>query len=281
MRDLGWTEGRDFITVQSGFQFGGAQLDEAVRRVVADKPDLIFTITTAYAVALHRAMGSIPVVMVSCGYPVEAGLADNLAKPGKNVTGNTLYAGTEIWGKLLQLLREVKPGIYRISVLWTYVPPTFPKEEVEPCYAELRESERLLGLKLHIVETANADQVPAALAEIDAERPEALMLTLGLPPSAMSIVMQFAANKRLPTIIENRPPPMIKPSPLLSYGPVWRELVRSAVGLVDKVLKGAKPGDLPIQQPAKFEMVVNLKIAKALGITIPPTLLARADEVIE
>jgi len=280
MRELGWTEGQDFIIVQSGFYYGAPELNEAANRVVADNPDLILTITTAYALALHRATTSIPIVMVSCGYPVESGLAHSLGRPGKNVTGNALYAGVEVWGKLLQLLTEAKPGVNRISVLWTYVPPAFPQEEIEPCYAELRSAERLLGLKLRIVEIAKADQVPAALAEIDAERPEALLLTGGLSFKANSTIMQFAVSKRLPTITDLSWP-NVEPSPLLSYGPVYAELLRSALASVQKILKGARPGDLPIQQPARFEMVVNLKTAKAIGLTIPQELVSRADTVIE
>ncbi len=285
MSDLGWAEGRDFIVVQSGFrgyQFSERQLDEAARRFVADKPDLIITITTAWALAAHRATATIPIVMYTSGYPVESGLADSLARPGKNVTGNSIYAGTEVWGKLLQLLYEAKPGVKRISVLWAYVPPAFAREEIEPCYVELRTAARSLDLKLHIVEVATADQVPAALAEIEAERPDALLLAGRFALNVMSSITQFAVNSRLPTIVDSSLSAfMVEPSPLLSYGPVFRELMRSAAASVDKILKGAKPGDLPIQQPAKFELEIDAKTAKAIELTIPQSLLLRADRLIE
>jgi putative ABC transport system substrate-binding protein len=182
MRVLGWTEGRDFIVMQSGIEAGSrSPLDEAAQRVVANKPDLICTLSTAYALAAQRATGSIPIVMLTSGYPVEAGVADSLAKPGRNVTGNTIYAETGVWGKLLQLLREAKPDIKRVGILWTYVIPAFPKEEIEPGYAELNGAARLLNLELHIVEVANSDRVQAALAEIDRWNSEGLLLTSLFP----------------------------------------------------------------------------------------------------
>jgi putative ABC transport system substrate-binding protein len=280
MRDLGWIEERDFVIVESGVQWGQFELHDAVNRIVVDKPDLVLTFSTAYALAVHRAVATIPIVMWTSGYPVEAGVADSLARPGRNVTGNTAYAGTEIWGKLLQLLRDVKPAVKRISVLWTYVPPKFPRAEIEPCYAELRHAERSLDLKVHIVEAEN-DQVPGALAEIDGAMPGALLVTSGLALSQRSTVMQFAVRRRLPTITDGSWPATVEPHPLLAYSPNVPELFRSAAAYVDKVLKGAKPGDLPIQQPAKFQMVVNLRTAKAIGLAIPHDLLLRADRVIE
>jgi putative ABC transport system substrate-binding protein len=280
MREVGWTEGTDFIIVQSGFEFGAPDPDEAARRTVAGNPDVILTIATSYALALHRATTSIPIVMVSCGYPVEAGLAISLAKPGKNVTGNSLYAGVEVWGKLIELLAQVKPGVKHIGILWAYTPPAFPREEIEPCYTELRNAEHLLGLKLSIIEIANTDQVPAALAQISAERPEALLLTGGLSLKSTSTIMEFAVDKGLPTIIDYGWV-LGEPSPLLSYSPVYEELARTAVLSIIKILKGAKPGDLPIQQPSRFELTVNLKTAKAIGLSIPQELLWRADRVVE
>jgi putative ABC transport system substrate-binding protein len=166
------------------------------------KPDLIVTQTTAHALAMQRATGSIPIVMLYSGYPVEAGAADSLAKPGRNVTGNTIYAETGVWGKMLQLLQEAKPDIKRVGILWTYVIPAFPKEEIEPGYAELNSAARSLNLELHLVEVANSDQVQAALAEIDEGKPGGLLLTSFFTRKAMSVVTQFAVDKGLPTIVD-------------------------------------------------------------------------------
>ncbi len=281
MRNLGWTEARDFVIVESRLQYGEWEpLADAARRIAANKPDVVLVTSTAYAVALHRVTATVPIVMHTSGYPVEAGLADGLARPGKNVTGNTVYAGAQVWGKLLQLLRETKPGINRISVLWTYVPPPFLRAEIEPGQAELRNASHLLGLKVHIVEAGKA-QVTAALAEIEAEHPDALLLTSGLPYDVRPTVMQFAVTKRLPMIADAEWVSTFEPYPLLSYGAVLRELMRSSATYVHQILKGAKPGDLPIQQPAKYQLAINLKTAKAIGLTIPHELLLRADRVIE
>jgi putative ABC transport system substrate-binding protein len=195
MRVLGWIEGQDFIVMQSGIETGSrSPLDEAAQRVVANKPDLIFTTTTAYALAAQRATGSIPIVMLASGYPVEAGAADSLAKPGRNVTGNAIYTERGVWGKMLQLLREAKPDIKRVAALWSYVIPAFPKEEIEPTYAELNSAARSLNLELHIVEVANSDQPQAALAEIDEWKPGGLLLTSFFSEKARSVVMQFASR---------------------------------------------------------------------------------------
>ena len=282
MRDLGRTEGRDFLIEQSGAQVGQTNFDEAAKPVAASAPDLIVVPNTAFALAAHRVTKTIPIVMLFSGYPVEAGLADSLARPGKNVTGNTTYAGTEIWAKLIQLLLEVRPETRRVSVLWTYVPPAFPKEEIDPCYAELRNAERSLGVAVHIVETAKSEQIQAALARVEAEQPDALLVTSGVPVNARSTITQFAVDKRLPTITDLVWVTAVGPyPPLLSYGPVWMEVVRNAAACMDKIMKGVKPGELPIQLPAKFAMTVNLRTAKAIGLVIPPLLLARADEVFE
>ena len=283
MHDHGWTVGRDLIIEQFGVKLSDLQLGEAAQRVVASKPDLIVTISTAHALALQRATGSIPIVMLSSGYPVEAGVADSLSKPGRNVTGNALYAATGVWGKMLQLLHDAKPTVERVGVLWTYVVPAFPKAEVEPCLAELERGARSLGLKLHIVEVPNSNQLQAAFAEIERGKPDGLVLTsLFTTPDALSVATQFAVDKRLPTIIDfDWAPYGLSPLPLLSYAPDSRGLVLRGAATVDKILRGSKPGDMPIQNPDRFEMVVDLKTAKAIGLSLPEGFLLLADKVIE
>jgi len=285
MREAGWIEGRDFVVVISGFQWGVMSgIDATLQRLVAGRPDLILAGNDAHALAARRATASIPIVMSSGGYPVEAGLAESLARPGKNVTGICVYAGAEVWSKLLQLLREAKPDIRRVSVLWTYVPPLFPRYapgQIDPATLELRNAERLLGLKLQLAEAAGPDQVPAALEEIELGAPDALMLTSGLGFDSRRTAMEFAVKKHLPTITDAIWSIDTVPYPLICYGTRFADLIRGAVSQVDKILRGADPGDLPLQQPVKVELKVNLKTAAAIGITIPPTLLARADEVVE
>lgn len=280
IREIGWSEGRDVIVVESGFQYGAPLPEQAARRVVDSRPDLILTYSSIYALALHRATVSIPIVMWTSGYPVEVGVANSLARPGKNVTGNTQYAGTGIWGKLLELLRDSKPGIKRIGVCWGYVPPAFPKEEIEPCYEELRQAARALGVTANIVEFATPDGVPAALAEIEAGRPDALLITAG--PAiwvARRQVMEFAIKRRLPTVVDFIWEDDL--TPVLMFAAPAADLIRRALYYVDRIRKGAKPGDLPIQLPPRFELIVNRKTAKAIGLKLPQSLLLRADRVIE
>ena len=270
MRVLGWIEEQDFIILLSGIEAGSRiPSSEDAQRVVANKPDLIFTASTNYALAAQRATASIPIVMLTSGYPVEAGVADSLAKPGRNVTGNTIYAETGFLGKLLQLLGEAKPDVKRVGILWTYVIPSFPKEEIEPGYAALYSAARSLNLELHLVEVANSDQIQAALAGIDEWNPEGLLLTSRLNNKARSVVAQFAVDKSLPTIAD-LDWSFTEPCPLLGYGPLYRELVQSAAASIDKILRGASPSDLPIQRPRRFELIVNLKTAKAIGLDLPP-----------
>ena len=183
---------------------------------------------------------------------------------------------------MLQLLREAKPDIKRVAALWSYVIPAFPKEEIEPAYAELNSAARSLNLELHIVEVANSDQPQAALAEIDEWKPGGLLLTSFFTGKAMSVATQFAVDKGLPTIVDLDAWIRIAlPHPLLCYGPIFRELVQSAVASGDKILRGSRPGDLPIQFATKFVLVINLKTAKALGIKIPDSIMVQATKVIE
>jgi putative tryptophan/tyrosine transport system substrate-binding protein len=277
MRDFGWLEGRDFVTIPTSAKFGCRMEVGDAKGIVAENPDLIITKGTARALAAHQATSAIPIVMFSSGYPVEAGLANSLARPGKNVTGNTIYAGGGVWSKLLELLREARPGIKRVAVYWRYVPPAFPREEIEPCHQELRQAAQKLGLMVHIVEVPSVDRDRVAISAIDAERPDALLLTSQDGMSAM----QYAAIKRLPTIAESRWPPEIEPYPLLVYGAMRSSLAQQAAFYVVRILRdGIKPADLPIQLPARFELLVNLKTAKAVGLELPQSLLIRADEVL-
>ncbi len=272
----GWTQGRDVIVEEIR-----ADMREGAQPVLANKPDVVVTISTAHTLAVQRLTKTTPIVMMTSGYPVEAGLAESLARPGKNVTGNALYAATGVWGKILQLLHEAKPSIERVGVLWTYARPAFPTEEVEPCFAELNKAARTLGLMLHIVEGWRFNFSPL-LSEIGAANPDGLVLTSFLLPDQMKNIAQFAIDKGLPAVTDYDWAQVgISPLPLLSYGPQLPELAMRAAATVDKILRGAKPDDLPIQNPDKFETVVNLKTAQAIGISLPERFLMLADKVSE
>ena len=281
MHELGWMPGSDFVLFQSGTK-AGYDMEQSVQRVIDGKPDLILAAVMGYILIAHRLTKTIPIVMWATGYPVEAGVASSLARPGKNVTGLAIYAGTEVFGKLLDLLREVKPGIKRIGVLWGYVPPFHPKEEIEPCYAELRGAAQRLGVELRIWEIARPDEMRPALAAVTEQRMHGLLLTTGAPLQPhREEVTKFAVKARMPTISDFAWPG-VEPQPLLRYSPSPATLMRQAAIYVDRILRGdAKPGDLPIQRPSKFELELNVRTAKAIGIEIPQAILLRADRVIE
>lgn len=283
MRRQGWREGREFELVQPTGLLFGVKHEEAARRVVAARPDIVFTVGTHYALAAQNLSRTIPIVVWASGYPVETGLAESLARPGKNVTGNAAYAGTSIWGKLLQLLGEARPGAKRVSVLMCYLPPFHPRVETDLIYRDLRDGAQQLGMAIHIAPLARAEEVDAALRSIAASAPDAVVLTtgLGIWPVRQQ-VLAFALEKRWPTIADVHWDPRDALQPLMSYSPSMELLIREGVGYVVRILRdGAKAGDLPMLQPAKFDLSVNLRTAKALGISIPSTLLLRADEVIE
>lgn len=281
LRASGRIEGRDFVFYRSGL-FYGQDIERSVRLVVDEKPDLIFTSNLGYAVAAHKLTKTIPIVMWISGFPVEGGVATSLARPGKNVTGLTIYAGAGVFGKLVQLLREAKPGVKRIGALCTYLPPFNPPEEAELIMQEIRDAGRSLGVDVRILQVAKSEQLTDALATVAAEHMEALLLTSGVSTGLRrQEILQFALERRLPTITDIRWVGH-ELQPLMSYGAITSLLIPQASAYVDRILwGGAKPGDLPIQLPSKFELVVNQKTARAIGISIPQSILVQADEVIE
>jgi len=283
LRALGWDEGRDYVFVESGVPFGAA-MSVAAERIVAEKPDLIIVVNTAYAVAVQRRTASIPIVMWVTGYPVEAGVADSLARPGRNVTGNSGYAGTGIWGKLLELIREASPRIGHVGVLLDYLPPAHPLEEAEPVRRELAEGARALGLQLRVAEVRMREELQGRLVELANAGCEAFLFTTGpVLLQARQEVLEFAVRHRMPTITDwDTFPELPGLRPLLVYSPPYEELRRKTFEYVVRILRDrAKPGDLPIHLPTKFDLTIYLASAKAIGLELPRALLLRADRVIE
>jgi putative tryptophan/tyrosine transport system substrate-binding protein len=187
-----------------------------------------------------------------------------------------------VFGKFLELLRDVKPGVRRVGVLWAYVPPFHPHAEIEPCYRELRESAQQLGLEVRLWEVDRPERARTALDEIAAGDVHALLLTSGAPTFMhRREIARFAIDRRLPTISDFTWPG-IEPQPLMRFSPSAESLLGQAAVYIDRILRtGAAPGELPIQRPAKFEFEINLRTAKALGLEVPSRLLLRADRVIE
>jgi putative ABC transport system substrate-binding protein len=282
LEQLGWREGPDFGFVVTGAKYHTFEMEAATARMMQEAPDLILVAGTSYAASLHRRTKTIPIVMIASGYPVEAGVAHSLAHPGKNVTGTTIYAGTGVWAKYLELLRAAKPGIERVGMVMSYAPPGHTAAEQEPLYRELSQAVDALGVRLHIVEVPSPDRVDGALAEIEANKPEALLLTSGQGAwTVREKLSGLALRLRVPSVSDFWWLG-IEPQPLLVYAPEVLSLWRSALSYAVRILRdGARPGDLPIQQPARFELALNLRTARAIGLEVPQSLVLRADRVIE
>jgi putative ABC transport system substrate-binding protein len=271
---LGYVEGQN-LRIEWRFADGNTgRLPELAADLVRLKVDVILAGFMAEVLAVKEATSSIPVVMISSVDPVGNGVVASLARPGGNITGRTIQP-PEFGGKLVALLKEAVPQLSQLGVVWD---PDYPGFRAFYQHAEI--AARSLGVTLHSIEMRPPFDVDAALARITKDRANGLMVW---PSNAISShmprIVDFAEQNRLPTMFPSRR--ILSGGGLMSYGLDIDEQWRGVAVYVDKILKGAKPGDLPVEQPTKFELVINLKTAKALGLTIPPSLLARADQVIE
>jgi putative ABC transport system substrate-binding protein len=275
LRDLGYVEGRN-ITLEYRFADGQAdRLPALVAELVRLPVDILVIDGTVALRAAQHATTTIPIVMAVSGDPVGAGLVASLARPGGNITGLSSRA-PEVSGKRLELLKEAVPTLSRVAVLWHRDAP------VGPYLKETQAAAQALGLPLRALEVGSPDALDQAFATMTSAHADALVVL----PSAQFFshqrvaerVAELAMTHRLPTMFGNRE--AAEAGGLMSYGPNYDDFYRRAATYVDKILKGVTPADLPVEQPIKFELVLNLKTAKALGITIPPTVLFQADEVI-
>jgi putative ABC transport system substrate-binding protein len=273
LRDLGYVEGRN-ITIEFRAAEGSDQLPALAAELVQLRLDAIVAFSSVAAAAVKRVTTTIPVVMVSSGDPVATGLVGSLARPGGNITGLTALA-TDLSGKRLELLREAVPALSRVAVLWNSRDDAMTDTFMGIQAAALSMHVTILPLRMQ-----EAKDIDSAIAAMTQERPDALfMITDVLTRKHTRQVVDFAARRQLPTLFEGKGP--VAEGGLMSYGPNLTDMLRRAAYYVDRILKGAKPTDLPIEQPTKFELVINLKTAKMLGLTISPSLLLRADQIIE
>ena len=275
LRDLGYVEGRNVLFEYRFADGRPERLPDLAAELVRLQPDVI---VAAYPqiVAVKQATTTLPIVMVHVPDPVGRGLIARLARPGGNITGLSNTATTEQWGKRLDLLREISRRVSRVAALWA---PSVPGRAADLQRTE--DAARRLRLTLLPVPVRDADDIENAFSAMTKARAEAMILvgadTFTL--NSRSVITALAARHRLPAIYPLRE--FVEAGGLLSYDASLREQFRRAATYVDKILKGAKPADLPVEQPTKFELIINLKTAKAVGITIPPSLLARADQLIE
>jgi putative ABC transport system substrate-binding protein len=274
LRDAGELEGRD-VVVEWRYASGDyAQVPQLADDLVRRKVDVIVTNGTIATREAKRATSTIPIVMVLSADPVGSGLVLSLAHPGGNVTGNTIIS-PDLAAKRLQLLREVAPHATRVAVLGNPHAP-YSQKMIE----QLKAAARSLSIDLRVVDVRTPEEIgPAFSAAIRAHAQAVYGIEDALLETNRPAFLQLASKAQLPIVYWARHWP--DEGGLMSYGPSYSDLFRRAAGYVDKILKGAKPGDLPIEEPTKFELVVNLKTAKALGITIPESILLRADEVIQ
>jgi putative ABC transport system substrate-binding protein len=275
LREHGWVDGQS-IFIEPRFADGKVdQLPPLVSELIRLKVEIIVTTSSATTWAAKNATLSIPIVMAASANALGEGLVASLAHPGGNITGMTFLAGPEIAGKQLQLLKEVAPAASRVAVL------TNPTNRSHAAFArEVKIAARSLGAQVQVLEVPNPGQLEVAFAAATKEQAAAvLVLTDSMFVGQQQRVADLAARSRLPALYSQRE--FVDAGGLVSYGPSLTDMCRRAATHVDKLLRGAKPGGLPVEQPTKFELVINLKTAKTLDLTIPQSVLARADEVIQ
>jgi putative ABC transport system substrate-binding protein len=273
LRALGYVEGQNLLIE---WRYAGGRddrLQTLAAELVRPNPHLIVADSTVAVQAAMQATSTIPIVVASSADPVQGGLVSNLARPGGNVTGNSMMH-TDTSVKRLQLLKDAVPTVSRVAVLWNPATP-FHRTVLK----DIEKAAPSLQLQTFAVAVKSRDDLGDALSQISRGRADALFVNPVMAPAARRQVLDFTTKNRLPTMFVNRE--WLPAGGLMSYAPNGPEMFRQAAGYVDKILKGAKPGDLPIEQPTKFELVINLKAARALGLSIPPSVLARADEVIQ
>ena len=273
LRAFGYVEGKNIVTEWRWAEGKYQRFPMLIQELMALKCDVLVTAGTPASLAVKEATTTIPLVMIAVGDPVGTGLIASLAKPGGNITGLTSIA-SDLEGKRLELLREVVPKTSHIAVIWNPISAFQVISE-----KEMQDAARALHIKVLSLGVKGEDDLPNAFAAVVKEKPGALfVLADRLFLHYRTRLMEFALKHRLPGVhayVE-----LVEAGGLMSYGPNYAEMHRRAAYFVDKILRGTKPADLPVEQPTKFELVINLKTAKQIGVTIPPHVLARADKVI-
>jgi putative tryptophan/tyrosine transport system substrate-binding protein len=274
LQDLGYVEGKNIAIAYRSADGKPERLPALAAELVQLPVDVILAQSGQVAQAAKNTTTTIPIVMVSGGDPVALGFVASFARPGGNITGLSLMSA-ELGGKRLQLLKEANGGLVRVAVLWN------ARDAVmTDIFTQIQTAAPMLGMTVQPLGVQEAKDIDSAIAAMTEELPDALfMITDVLTSRYTRQVLDFAVQHQLPTMFQSSGP--VAEGGLMSYGPSLTDSLRRAAYYVDRILKGARPEDLPVEQPTKFELVVNLKTAKALGITMPPTLLMLADKVIE
>jgi ABC-type uncharacterized transport system substrate-binding protein len=277
LRDLGYVEGRNVVIDYRSAEGKPERLPALAAELVALKVDVIVAPNTPAALAAKQATRTLPIVFIGVGEPVTSGIVTSLARPGGNVTGLSIVS-PELVGKWLELLKQAVPGVSRVAALWQ--PGAMDERTEKDMFKGAEVAARALGVRLHFVEARGPEDFDRAFSDMTRARAGALTVR----PAPMFVserrrLVDLAAKNRLPTVYPWRE--FVEAGGLMAYGPNLADLFRRGATYVDKILKGTKPGDLPVEQPPKFDLVINLKTAKALGPQIPQSLLQRADQVID
>jgi putative tryptophan/tyrosine transport system substrate-binding protein len=274
LRESGYVENQNYVLEYRSADGDAGRFPALAEELVRLRADLIVTRGTPAALAAKNATESIPIVMAAIGEPLGMGVVASLARPGGNVTGLSAFV-TELAGKRVELLKELRPGNSIAAFFSNMSNPV-----VAPQWEETRKAAQALGIEVSLLDVRNRDDIPAAFETATTRRVETLLVGIdGLIQENRQLIVDLAAKHRLPTIYPSRE--FVDAGGLMAYGVSYPDLYFRSASLIDKILRGAKPGDLPVEQPTKLEFIVNLKAANALGLTVPPLLIARADEVIE
>ena len=273
LKELGYVEGKNIVIDYRWVHGKRERLPALAKELIHHKVELIVTGGGAAARAAQQATKTIPIVMAEATSPVARGLVQSLARPGGNITGLSLRP-PEVFGKMLELLKETVPNLSRVAVLWN---PKSPSSTLG--WNAIQSPARRMGVQLHSMEVRSPDDLDKAFQAATRAGADGLLITPGAVRGSRQRILDLAAKSRLPAIHYSAG--WARRGGLMGYGASLADLYRRAATYVDKILKGAKPADLPVEQPMKFRLSVNLKTAKLLGLTIPPSILYRADKVIK
>jgi len=274
LRDLGYVENQNYVLEYRSADGDSERFPAFAEELVRLRVDLIVTRGTPAARAAKSATESIPIVMAAIGEPLGTGVVASLARPGSNVTGLSGFV-TELAGKRVELLKELRPGISIAAFFSNMANPVVP-----PQWEVTRKAAQALGIEVSLLDVRSTDDIPGAFETAMSRRVEALLFGIEAVVQAnRQLIADLAARHRLLSIYPSRE--FVEAGGLVAYGVSYPDLYFRSAFLIDKIFRGAKPGDLPVEQPTKLEFIINLKAAKAIGLTVPPLLIARADEVIE
>ena len=274
LRELGYVESRNYILEYRSADGHGERFPALADELVRLHVDLIVTRGTPAAQAAKNATETIPVVMAAIGEPLGIGVVASLARPGGNVTGFSAFV-TELAGKRVELAKELWPGSSTVGLLNNMGNPVVP-----PQWEATKEAAKVLGVEAVLLDIRSRDDIPRAFETANAQHVDTLLVGIEvLIQENRQLITDLAAKHRLPAIYASKE--FVDVGGLMTYGVSYPDLYFRSATFIDKIFRGAKPGDLPVEQPTKLELIVNLKTAKALGVDVPPTLLTRADEVIE